>query len=102
MIKDLEFWEYLANSVICGYIVSNNYMYGNMEELTSYLGMFAIWYYCWLKSHTKNITRKILVLQIHEGVLHGIVDWKNCHNFAVYNLNRIWKIWGHNWKWFNS
>jgi len=43
MIKDLEFWEYLANSVICGYIVFNdNCRYGNMEELTNYFDVFAI------------------------------------------------------------
>jgi hypothetical protein len=41
--QDLEFWEYLTNSVICRYFVYNNKCrYGNMEELTSYLGMLAI------------------------------------------------------------
>jgi hypothetical protein len=34
--------------------------------------------------------------------LHGMMDLKNYHNFAIFCTRKIWKFWGHIWKMFNN
>ncbi len=66
-IQDREFWEYLAYNILCSYIFFNdNRGYGVLEHLISYLGAYALRYYCKLEvvynkyylKHTMIISHK--------------------------------------------
>jgi hypothetical protein len=49
-IQDMEFCEYLAYNILCGYIVFNDsHGYGVLEHLMGCLNAFALQYYYKLK-----------------------------------------------------
>jgi len=75
-IQDMEFWEYLAYNILCGYIVFNNgHGYGRFEHLTSCLGGYALEYCYKLKvAYITNIILSMRRLSITSPLLSWLEE----------------------------
>jgi len=49
-IQDVEFHEYFAYNILCGYIIFNDgHGYGLLEHPIGYFGVYVLQYYCQLE-----------------------------------------------------
>jgi hypothetical protein len=71
-IQYMVFWKFLVYGSICKYIIFNdNFGYGRLEELTSCLGVYALWHY-----YKMEITYQKYVQQIPNTP-------NSCPNFVI-------------------